>query len=518
LIALTLDDEAMRCLEDQDLSPESIPQKGCFVYLRLTANISTGGTAVDVTALVHADNRKLAERAARLVGLDIAGVDFLCPDISRSWFEVGGAVIEVNGQPGFRSHWLSEPDRDINGEIIDWLFRNKSSRIPTAAITGTNGKSSTARMLHHIWMTSGKNAGVCATNGVLVGYDIVTYKNLSGHPGGRILLEDPAVEAAVFEMPRKGLLLFGHPCDCYDVAALLEEMARLKAGVLERATQAIVVNAEDALCLEMRKYAIAPRHILVACNPLTPALLDHLDQRGGGVFTQMCNGRPWIVIAEGAVQSQVMPLNEIPATMNGLLRFNETNALFATALAWAQGLSIDVIRKALATFASTPEQNPGRFNFIEGFEFQVLLDYAHNPVGVRELCEMVSKLPVTGARRLLNLNIGSRHREHINETASCLAHTFDYFVLSCEPGRVLNNPEWAGDDPMGNMLTYSRNCLSAEGVSQEAMMFEPDNPAALKKIMDSGQPGDLLVLLSGPRSTLPFLNIGDVGSKGSEEN
>ncbi len=526
LIALNLDGEAIRCLLDQGLTPESVPETGHFVRLRLTANISTGGTAVDVTTLVHSDNRKLVERAARLIGLDIAGVDFLCPDISRSWFEVGGTVIEVNAQPGFRVHWLSDPDRDINGEIIDWLFRAKSARVPTAAITGTNGKSTTARMLHHIWMTAGKNAGVCATNGVLVGYDIVSYQNLTGYTGGRILLEDPAVEAAVFEMPRKGLLLFGHPCDHYDVAALLnvqndhigvdginslEEMARLKAGVLERAIQAVVVNAEDTLCLEMRKYASAPRHILVARNPLNPALLEHLDQGGAGVYTEMRNGRSCIVLAEGAAQSLLMPLDEIPASMNGLLRFNETNALFAAALAWSQGITTDIIRRALRTFASTPEQNPGRFNFIEGFEFQVLLDYAHNPDGVLELCEMVSKLPVTGIRRLLNLNIGNRHRMHLDETAPYLARTFDHFVLSCDHKRVHNNPEWAGDDPIESMLEYSRACLSAQGVAQEAMTSVPENTAALKKILANGQPGDLLVLLSGPRSTLPFLKKEEAG-------
>jgi len=520
LIALVLDEEAVSCLRDQLLTPESIPEAGRFVRLRLTANISTGGTAVDVTALVHPDNRKLAERVARLIGLDIAGVDFLCPDITESWHKVGGTVIEVNSQPGFRPHWLSDPDRDINGEIIDWLFREKSARIPTAAITGTNGKSTVAMMLHHIWLTAGRNAGVCTTSGVWVGHDMVSRRNLSGYPGGRILLKDPAVEAAVIEMPRKGLIVFGHPCDSYDVAALLnvqndhigvdgintlEEMAMLKAGVLERAANAIVVNAEDPLCLAMREYASAPRHILVARDPLLPALLCHLNEGGAGVYEQMLDGRSWIILAEGASRSPLMPLEEIPATMNGLLRFNETNALFAAALAWAQGIPQESIRKAMATFTSSPEQNPGRFNFIEGFEFQVLLDYAHNPDGVRELCEMVSKLHVTGKRRLLNLHIGNRHRTHLDETAPYLAGAFDYFVLGCDHTAVNKNTEWAGADPPEMMLEYSRECLLAQGVSDEAMIIERDNAEAVKKIMAGGQPGDLVVLLNGPWFTLSLL-------------
>lgn len=374
LITLVLNDEALRCLREQSLEVNSVPEKGRFVRLRYTANISTGGSAVDVTDKVHPDNRIIAERASRLVGLDIAGVDFLCPDIARSWREVGGKIIEVNSQPGFRPHWLSVPDRDINGEIIDWLFREKSSRIPVTAITGTNGKTTTARMLHHIWMISGKRAGVCTTTGVWIGDDMIADDNLSGYPGGRMLLEDSAVEAAVIEMPRKGLVYFGHPCDCYDVAALLnvqddhigvdginslEEMARLKASVLERATQAVVINAEDPLCLAMRQYTRAPKHILVARDSSTPALRDHLGQGGAGVFAQVRNGTAWIVLAEGLTQLFLMPLEDIPATMNGLLPVNEINALFAAALAWAQGISPEIIRKALATFSDALEQNSG---------------------------------------------------------------------------------------------------------------------------------------------------------------
>ena len=221
LMTLVLDDEAQGCLAEQQLDAQSVPAQGQFVRLRRTANISTGATAEDVTAVIHPDNRLLAERAARAIGLDIAGVDFLCPDITRSWHEVGGGICEVNAQPGFRPHWLGDPGRDINAEILDELFAKRGPRIPTAAITGTNGKSTTARMLHHIWQTAGKVTGVCTTQGVMVGQDWYTRENLSGFPGGRLILNDPTLEVAVLEMPRKGLLRFGHPCDRYDVAALL---------------------------------------------------------------------------------------------------------------------------------------------------------------------------------------------------------------------------------------------------------------------------------------------------------
>ena len=520
LIALTLDDEARSCLTEQAVTPESVPEAGSFVFLRRIANISAGGTATDITAMVHPDNRLVAERAARLIGLDIAGVDFLCPDISRSWHAVGGAVCEVNAQPGFRVHWLGDPARDINGEVIDWLFRDKTSRIPTAAITGTNGKGTVARMLHHIWMTAGKNAGVCTTDGVWVGHDLISDKNLSGYPGGRILLNDPSVEAAVIEMPRKGLIVFGHPCDHYDVAALLnlqhdhigvdgidsmEEMARLKAEVLERAQNAVVINAEDPLCLAMRDRALAPRHILVAREAEAPALREHLNQGGAGVFAKTHENSPWIILAEGGIETPLMPLAAIPATMNGLLRFNETNALFAVALAWAQGIAIDTIRRALAVFANTAEQNPGRYNFIEGLPFQVLLDFGHNPDGLRGICEIVQQLPVAGKRHFLSMMTGNRHRAHLDEIMPIVAPLFDDFILSCNQDTVLKSPEWAGEDPIQEMLSYSHLTLLAQGVSEKQITVERSSAQAIQLALASAQPGDLLVLLAGPWVALPIL-------------
>jgi len=520
LIRLTLDEEAQSCLTEQQLTPASIPETGQFVRLRRTANISTGGTASDVTTMVHPDNRIIAERAAQIVGLDIAGVDFLCPDISRSWREVGGAVCEVNAQPGFRPHWLGDPSRDINGEIIDWLFREKSSRIPTAAITGTNGKSTVARMLHHIWMTAGKNTGVCTTSGVWIGHHLISDQNLSGNPGGRMLLNDPVVEAAVIEMPRKGLICFGHPCDCYDVAAFLnvqddhigvdginklEEMARLKAEVLERAVKAVVVNAEDSLCLAMLEYAGTDRHILVARSSSPVQLQAHIAQGGEAVFIQVHQGTPWIVLVRGAQQEPLMPLAEIPATMNGVLRLNETNALFAVALAWAQAIPSGIIRQALASFTNSPEHNPGRYNFIDGFPFQVLLDFGHNPDGVRELCKVVSKLPVAGKRRLLSLKLGNRHRSHLELIAPVLAHTFDTFILGCASTYVRRCADYVSDDPEATMLAASRDCLIRQGVAAEFITTERDQNLALRFALDSAQPGDLLVLLAEPGLALPIL-------------
>lgn len=515
---LILDAEALSLLADQDVRISSVPDSGRFVALRRTANISSGGTAEDVTALVHPDNARLAVRAARVVGLDIAGVDFITTDISRSWRDVGGAIVEVNSQPGLRPHWLGDPQRDLCGEILDSVFGSRPARIPTAAITGTNGKSTTALMLHHIWRSAGRLAGVCTTQQVRIGDQLVTDSELSGYPGARIVLTDPAVESAVIELPRKGLIVFGHPCDHYDVAALLnvqddhfgefgidtfQRMAELKSEVLQRARDAVVVNADDRWCVAMLPRAGTDRHILVGAGPASVA--EHRRCGGEAVFREDRDGGRWIVVAVGDVVTPVMPLHEIPATMNGLLEFNETNAAFAVALAWAQGLDTAVIRSALSSFHNSFDQNPWRYNFVAGFPFKLLVDYAHNPDGVQELCRVVTEIPVSGRRRLYCQMIGSRHPEHVDMLASVLVGTFDEIVVACDFEETHECPAYAGDDPVATMLARTVDILIAAGADRNSITSSPEPVAGLRALVGRALPGDLVVVLAEPGDAQPFI-------------
>lgn len=521
LIKIELNAEATENLSSQGLQPDSVPAPGQFVSLRRSANISMGGTADDVTSVIHPDNRALAIRAARMLDLDIAGVDFLCPDIRKSWRQVGGAICEVNAQPGFRVHWLAQPERDLNGEVLDWLFQNKSPRIPTTAITGTNGKSTVARMLHHVWTANGTTAGVCTTNGTWVGQELIHHENLSGLPGALMLLKDPAVEAAVLELPRKGLIRFGHPCDHYDVAALLnlqddhigvdgidtlEQMATLKAEVLKRAKQAVVVNAQDPRCMRVLPLAGAKRCILVGRDPQQPPMKRHLQAGGDAVFVMHKNDSAWIVMASGTQARLLMPLADIPATMNGLLKFNEINALFAVALAWAHGIEPAVIRRALSTFENSVQHNPGRYNFLPGFPFKVMLDYGHNPAALQELCAVVQQQTVTGQRHLLNLKLGNRHRAHLFASAPILSETFDRFVMGCDLKYVQQAPDYAGQHPGQSMLQASREALMAMDVAPEHIVCEENPDQALRKAFAKAQPGDFLVILAEPWFVLPKLS------------
>ena len=518
---LVLDPAALNCLGEQDLAPDAVPTAGRQVLLRRNANISTGGTAVDVTAAVHPDNRDLAKRAARIIGLDIAGIDVLCPDIARSWREVGGAICEVNAQPGLRPHWIADPGRDINGEILDILGAGRSPRIPTAAITGTNGKSTTAEMLYRIWTAAGAVTGVCTTQLLRIGTEIVHVGNLSGQPGARVILNDPGVQAGVFEMPRKGLIYFGHPCDSYDVAALLnvtddhlgvdgidtlEQMAELKAEVLARARRAVVVNADDPLCLAMRSRAGTDRHILVSRDRANPAVAEHRRRGGESVVLQDRDGRVCIVLSAGERDDVLMAAGDIPATRNGLLRHNETNAMFAAAMAWAQGVDTATIRAELGAFDNSVARNPGRYNVIEGLPYALMLDFAHNPAGVEEICAIAAAVPVSGRRILASLTVGSRHAAHFSAVAGLLAESFDDFVVGCDPERVRACADYTGDDPVRAMLTSARELLTGSGVAAERIRTESDPRRAIRVALESARPGDLVVLLAEPAEALPVID------------
>ena len=473
----------------------------------------------DVTASVHPDNRILAERAARVIGLDVVGIDVSSTDIARSWQEVGGAICAVDDQPDSELHRLADPARDISGEVFDALFGGRSFRIPTAAITGTNGKTTTCAMLHHIWLTAGVNAGLATTMGLQVGRDVVSTRNLSGQPGAQILLNDPAVEAAVLEMPRKGLIYLGHPCDRYDVAALLnltddhlgvdgvetlEELAELKAEVLALAGSAIIVNAEDPLCMAMRSRAGTRRHILVAHQ--ADSVAAHRSSGGEAVFAAQRDGRSWMILAAGDSETALMPFDDIPATMGGLLRVNESNAMFAAAMAWAHGIDLSAIREALAGFTNQGEQNRGRYTFVEGLPFTVLLDFAHNPDGVYELCRVVSQLPVEGRRLACSLNLGSRHANHVGAVSAVLTQTFDEIVFGCDYGEISGSPDYGGDDPVGSMLAQARAVLLAGGFPAESLITEADQQTAVRMTLTRAQPGDLVVVLAEPHDLLPVID------------
>ena len=278
MIKLALDAESLAYLDEQGYGDASVPAAGEFVALRRTANISTGGTAVDVTAGVHPDNAFAAERAARLVGLDIAGVDFLCPDITRSWKEVGGAICEVNAQPGFRPHWLSDPARDINGEIIDWLSGGGEARVPVTLVLGPPAAALTD-LLQRVCVPAVGQLGVSSASGIRIDERVIRDQSTPGYAAARMLLGDPDVASVILQVDHRDIVRHGHPCDRYGVAVfpLLDggsdsaggrldarEIANLRSAVMARTTGAVVMASRDLPALAATPLARGLRIITVS--------------------------------------------------------------------------------------------------------------------------------------------------------------------------------------------------------------------------------------------------------------
>lgn len=352
MIRLDLDGEALEYLKDQGLTPSSVPEMGVFVPLRRTANISTGGTAVDVTDVIHPDNRVLAERAAQVVGLDIAGVDFICPDICRSWQEVGGAICEVNAQPGLRPHWLSDPARDINGEMLDWLFPGHRSRIPVALVLGGTTAAESAHRLHQAWGSDpALKVGIASARGVWVGGDRVSDDARSRLRGPRALLVEPGLDAAIMALDYGDIERFGHPCDRYGTVTLIPEATGKRSPEQDRRNemQKLTLLARGEAVVVDAREPFVPRLLSTAGNRRVVLVVQGDDveriraRHGSGVremvFAATEEGesrvRYW---ARGVVQDVV----SVPAGGAGQ-GLSLRGLLFAVATALAGGLAIDAM-------------------------------------------------------------------------------------------------------------------------------------------------------------------------------
>ncbi len=359
LMRMELDEEADEVLGKQGLTRESVVESGRFVPLREGPTVVRGGVPVDVTGSVHPDNRRLVERACRVVGLDIGGVDFLCPDISRSWREVGAAIIEVNSSPDLISHSLAQPERDIYEEVIGGMFDGGTGRIPAAAVAGGAEAGEAGRLLHRILRVAGMQAGVATTAGVWIGDELAVDRDMSAGQARDVLLTDPGVEAAVIETPAAALMSQGHPCDRYAVAALVnmsshdlpdEAAAQVMTEVLERTTEAVAINADDARCLALVQAGPARRRMLVSEGADGAALQAHLAAGGEAVFVDRTGAGPAVVLAGGGTRRRLTAVTE-HRTGAGCLP-----ALFAAAMAHGMGVDADAIHRGLLAADAAPGQ------------------------------------------------------------------------------------------------------------------------------------------------------------------
>ncbi len=504
LTRLQLDHQAERLMSKAGNDKDTVLPEGEIFYLRSTANLSTGGTAIDMTDVVHPDNREMAQRAVQAVGLDVGGVDFLTEDISRSYKEVGGAIVEVNAAPGFRMHVAPSQGqaRDVSGKVMDMLFPPGSpTRIPVASITGTNGKTTTARMLGHILKTAGHTVGMTSTDGVYIDGRLSVKGDMTGPTSARIVLRDPSVDIAVMETARGGLLRSGMGYRKSDVSACLnitadhlglkgidtlEQLAEIKRVVIEIAQDTAVLNADDEYCLHMADYTEARHVCYVTMNPAHSLVREHV--RAGGramVLEQGING-DMIALYDNGAHFPLLWTYLIPATMEGKATHNVQNAMFAAAMAFALGKSLDDIRHGLRTFDSTFFQTPGRMNVFDEHPFRVILDYGHNPAAMRAVCLLVDRLDVGGKRICVLGAPGDRRDEDILAIADETSGHFDYFIC-----RADDNRRGRGDDEIARML---QGKLIENGVAENAVEVIADETDAVAYALNIAREGDLIVI------------------------
>jgi len=504
LTRIELDQQATRLMEDAGLNENSVLEKDQPFFLRSTANLSTGGTAIDLTDVVHPDNREMAIRAVRAIGLDIGGVDFLTDDITYSYKDVGGAIVEVNAGPGFRMHVApseGEP-RDVAGKVLDMLYPpGAPARIPVAAITGTNGKTTTSRMLAHIMKSSGHVVGMTSTGGVQIDGRITVKGDMTGPQSAQIVLRDPTIDFAVLETARGGILRSGLGYSECDVAACinvtsdhmglggidtLEQLAKVKETVVRIANDTVVLNADDKLCLKMADNCRAKHLCYITMDATHGLVREHIRANGRAVVLEKGINGDMITIYDNGAHIPLLWSHLIPATIEGKAMHNVQNAMFAAAMAFSFNTDLDAIRMGLRTFDTSFFQSPGRTNVYNEHPFKVILDYAHNQASFRAMADLADRLEPTGRRIMVMSTPGDRRDEDIHDSVKACLPAFTHFVLKAD-----GNRRGRGHDEVPQLM---RNYLLESGIDDVNITVIADEEPAVDFSLQMASDGDLVVI------------------------
>jgi cyanophycin synthetase len=442
LTEITIDKSTERLIENAGYTLDSVLTENETLYLKSTANLSTGGTSVDVTDLMHPENVFIAERISRVIGLDICGIDIMAPNLTQSLKENGGVILEVNAAPGFRMHLAPSEGlpRNVAAPVIDMLYPpGKPSRIPIISVTGTNGKTTTTRLIAHIVKNNNYKVGFTTSDGIYIQNHMMEKGDTTGPISAEYILKDPNVEFAVLETARGGILRSGLGFKVCDIGVItniqedhlglsdihdLKDLARVKSVVVESVKKDgwAVLNGEDDHCLEIAR-SLSCNVALFSLDENCPAIVEHCAE--GGIAAIYENG--YITIKKGDWKIRVERATHIPLTMNGKAKFMIANVLAATLSAYLYGFKTEGIKLSLATFIPSAAQTPGRMNIFEFSKFKVLIDFAHNPTSYRGIEDFLGSVDATRKIGIIS-GVGDRRDEDIKECAVIAARMFDHVI------------------------------------------------------------------------------------------
>lgn len=498
LTKIKIDQVVLLNLAKQGLTPDSVLPQGIELFLRENGNLSTGGTACDVTEQVHPENRQLVERAIRVIGLDVAGVDLRMANIAEPISQNGGAIIEVNAAPGIRMHHYpaNGKERNVADRIIEMLFQRGNGQIPIFAISGTNGKTTTTRLIQHVLMQTGQKVGMTTTDGIYINREMIYAGDTTGAWSAQLLLKDPAVEMAVLETARGGILKSGLGFQESDVGLVLnvsedhlglkgvhslEDLANIKSLIAETVapTGVCVLNADNPYTLNMAE-RVRGQVILFSLNQENQFIKNHVW--AGGVAVVAANGAVKILKPGGSIH--VLTIADIPMTYHGKALHQVENVLAAVAGLYGYGLGLDLIRSGLLSFYNDIESNPGRLNMVEGAGWKVILDYGHNIEGYRAIVQFAREV---GCRRLLGVIgvPGDRQDESIVKVGKLAGDYFDRVWIK-------EDQDLRGRTP-GEVAGLLRRGL-VDGVRGTHFTIIYNEQEALKTMLSELREGDLGVI------------------------
>lgn len=501
LTQIDVDRDTLDLLEKLGYTLETVPNRGEIVYLKSTANLSTGGTSVDVTDMMHPENIFLCERISRVIGLDVCGIDIMAENLTQPLKENGGCILEVNAAPGFRMHLAPSEGlpRNVAAPVIDMLYPpGKPSRIPIIAVTGTNGKTTTTRLIAHIVKNNGYKVGFTTSDGIYVQNHMMEKGDTTGPISAEYILKDPTVEFAVLETARGGILRAGLGFSRCDIGIItniqedhlgisdidtLEDLARVKATVVKSVKKDgwAILNADDEYCMKLAK-ELNCNIAYFSMDDESPAIKQLA--KDGKIVAVYENG--FITIKKGEWKIRVERATHVPLTLGGKAKFMIANVLAATLAAYLQGFKIEDISLSLQTFIPSAAQTPGRMNIFDFKKFKVLIDFAHNPAGYKGVEEYLSTVEATKKIGII-AGVGDRRDEDIKECAMIAARMFNHIIIRQEKhlrGRT--------EDEIINLIMEGI-VLANKEVTYEII---PKETEAIKHAINSAEDGTFITALS----------------------